>query len=78
MSSLKVAEAAKVLENKQCNLNIALVKEQAIIFTQKKIYILDVLEAAGTNWKFLPCSPGLLVATVLVWTPTTSLIRPSS
>ena len=59
-SSLKVAEAAKVIENTQRDLNIALVNELAIIFRQMNIDTLDVLEAAGTKWNFLPFRPGLV------------------
>jgi hypothetical protein len=58
--SLKVAEAAKVIENTQRDLNIALVNELAIIFRQMGIDTLDVLEAAGTKWNFLPFRPGLV------------------
>ena len=59
-SSVKVAEAAKVIENTQRDLNIALVNELAIIFRQMGIDTLDVLEAAGTKWNFLPFRPGLV------------------
>lgn len=58
--SLKVAEAAKVIENTQRDLNIALVNELAIIFRQFGIDTLDVLEAAGSKWNFLPFRPGLV------------------
>ncbi len=58
--SLKVAEAAKVIENTQRDLNIALVNELAIIFRQLGIDTLDVLAAAGTKWNFLPFRPGLV------------------
>ena len=58
--SLKVAEAAKVIENTQRDLNIALVNELALIFSQMEIDTLDVLEAAGTKWNFLPFRPGLV------------------
>lgn len=58
--SLKVAEAAKVIENTQRDLNIALVNELAIIFRRLEIDTLDVLEAAGTKWNFLPFLPGLV------------------
>jgi len=58
--SLKVAEAAKVIENTQRDLNIALVNELAIIFRQMDIDTLDVLAAAGTKWNFLPFRPGLV------------------
>jgi UDP-N-acetyl-D-galactosamine dehydrogenase len=59
-ASIKVAEAAKVIENTQRDLNIALVNELAIIFRQMGIDTLDVLEAAGTKWNFLPFRPGLV------------------
>lgn len=59
-SSLKVAEAAKVIENTQRDLNIALVNELAIIFRQMNLDTLDVLEAAGSKWNFLPFRPGLV------------------
>lgn len=59
-SSIKVAEAAKVIENTQRDLNIALVNELAIIFKQLDIDTLDVLQAAGTKWNFLPFRPGLV------------------
>ena len=59
-TGLKVAEAAKVIENTQRDLNIALVNELAIIFREMDIDTLDVLEAAGTKWNFLPFRPGLV------------------
>ncbi|MBR9814578.1 nucleotide sugar dehydrogenase [bacterium] len=59
-SSLKVAEAAKVIENTQRDINIALVNELAVIFDKLGIDTLDVLEAAGTKWNFLPFRPGLV------------------
>jgi UDP-N-acetyl-D-galactosamine dehydrogenase len=59
-SSIKVAEAAKVIENTQRDLNIALVNELAIIFHQIGIDTVEVLEAAGTKWNFLPFRPGLV------------------
>ena len=59
-ASLKVAEAAKVIENTQRDLNIALVNELAIIFHRLGIDTLDVLEAAGSKWNFLPFRPGLV------------------
>src|SRR6478672_7540844 len=59
-SSIKVAEAAKVIENTQRDLNIALVNELAIIFDRIGIDTLEVLEAAGTKWNFLPFRPGLV------------------
>jgi UDP-N-acetyl-D-galactosamine dehydrogenase len=59
-SSIKVAEAAKVIENTQRDLNIALVNELSLIFRRLGIDTLDVLEAAGTKWNFLPFRPGLV------------------
>jgi len=59
-SSIKVAEAAKVIENTQRDLNIALVNELALIFNRVGIDTEEVLEAAGTKWNFLPFRPGLV------------------
>ena len=59
-SSIKVAEAAKVIENTQRDLNIALMNELAIIFEKMNIPTRDVLAAAGTKWNFLHFSPGLV------------------
>jgi len=59
-TSIKVAEAAKVIENTQRDLNIALVNELSIIFDRIGIDTLEVLEAAGTKWNFLPFRPGLV------------------
>ena len=59
-SSIKVAEAAKVIENTQRDLNIALMNELAIIFDKIGIDTLEVLKAAGTKWNFLPFRPGLV------------------
>jgi UDP-N-acetyl-D-galactosamine dehydrogenase len=59
-SSIKVAEAAKVIENTQRDLNIALMNELALIFQRVGIDTLDVLKAAGTKWNFLPFRPGLV------------------
>ena len=59
-SSIKVAEAAKVIENTQRDLNIALMNELAIIFDRLEIDSLEVLQAAGTKWNFLPFRPGLV------------------
>jgi len=59
-SSIKVAEAAKVIENTQRDVNIALINELAIIFNKLNIDTLEVLEAAGTKWNFLPFRPGLV------------------
>ena len=58
--SIKVAEAAKVIENTQRDLNIALMNELALIFHRLGIDTTDVLEAAGTKWNFLPFRPGLV------------------
>lgn len=60
VSSIKVAEAAKVIENTQRDLNIALMNELAIIFNKLGLDTLEVLEAAGTKWNFLPFRPGLV------------------
>jgi len=60
VGSIKVAEAAKVIENTQRDLNIALINELALIFERIGIDTLDVLEAAGTKWNFLPFRPGLV------------------
>ncbi len=59
-SSIKVAEAAKVIENTQRDINIALVNELALIFNRVGIDTQEVLEAAGTKWNFLPFRPGLV------------------
>ncbi|RIJ37747.1 nucleotide sugar dehydrogenase [Pontibacter oryzae] len=59
-SSIKVAEAAKVIENTQRDLNIALMNELSIIFEKMNINTYEVLEAAGTKWNFLRFSPGLV------------------
>jgi UDP-N-acetyl-D-galactosamine dehydrogenase len=59
-SSIKVAEAAKVIENTQRDLNIALVNDLAMLFNKLGIDTLEVLEAAGTKWNFLPFRPGLV------------------
>lgn len=58
--SIKVAEAAKVIENSQRDINIAFVNELARIFNRMGIDTLDVLEAASTKWNFLPFKPGLV------------------
>ena len=58
--SIKVAEAAKVIENTQRDLNIALINELSLIFNRLGIETADVLEAAGTKWNFLPFRPGLV------------------
>lgn len=59
-SSIKVAEAAKVIENSQRDINIAFMNELSIIFNKMGIDTLEVLEAAGTKWNFLPFKPGLV------------------
>ncbi|MBQ4855361.1 nucleotide sugar dehydrogenase [Rhodanobacter sp. B2A1Ga4] len=59
-SSIKVAEAAKVIENTQRDVNIALVNELAMIFNTMGVDTQDVLDAAGTKWNFLPFRPGLV------------------
>ncbi|MAZ38175.1 MAG: UDP-N-acetyl-D-galactosamine dehydrogenase [Crocinitomicaceae bacterium] len=59
-SSIKVAEAAKIIENTQRDLNIALMNELSIIFNRIGINTFEVLEAAGTKWNFLPFKPGLV------------------
>jgi UDP-N-acetyl-D-galactosamine dehydrogenase len=58
--TIKVAEAAKIIENTQRDVNIALMNELSIIFNKLKINTYDVLEAAGTKWNFLKFSPGLV------------------
>lgn len=59
-SGIRVAEAAKVIENTQRDLNIALMNELALIFNKAGIDTIEVLEAAGTKWNFLPFRPGLV------------------
>jgi UDP-N-acetyl-D-glucosamine/UDP-N-acetyl-D-galactosamine dehydrogenase len=59
-ASIKVAEAAKIIENTQRDVNIALINELSIIFNKLKINTYDVLEAAGTKWNFLKFQPGLV------------------
>lgn len=59
-SSIKVAEAAKIIENTQRDLNIALMNELSIIFDKMNINTYEVLEAAGTKWNFLKFQPGLV------------------
>jgi len=68
-SSIKVAEAAKVIENTQRDLNIALMNELAIIFDRLGIPTKEVLEAAGTKWNFLPFTPGLVGGHCIVVDP---------
>lgn len=60
VSSIRVAEAAKVIENTQRDVNIALINELALIFNRMGLDTLEVLEAAGTKWNFLPFRPGLV------------------
>jgi len=59
-SSIKVAEAAKIIENTQRDLNISFVNELALLFDKMNIDTIEVLEAAGTKWNFLPFRPGLV------------------
>ena len=59
-SSIKVAEAAKIIENTQRDVNIALINELSMIFNKMNINTYEVLEAAGTKWNFLKFSPGLV------------------
>ena len=59
-SNMKVAEAAKVIENSQRDINIAFVNELSLIFSRLELDTLEVLEAAGTKWNFLPFKPGLV------------------
>jgi len=75
-SSIKVAEAAKVIENTQRDLNIALVNELALIFHRIGIDTTEVLEAAGTKWNFLPFRPGLVGGHCIGSIRTTSRTRP--
>ena len=60
VSSIKIAEAAKVIENTQRDLNIALVNELSVIFNRLDLDTLEVLKAAGSKWNFLPFKPGLV------------------
>ena len=60
VSSIRVAEAAKVIENAQRDLNIAFVNELSVIFDRLEIDTVEVLEAAGTKWNFLPFRPGMV------------------
>ena len=59
-SSIKIAEAAKVIENTQRDLNIALINELSVLFERLSIDTMEVLEAAGTKWNFLPFRPGMV------------------
>jgi hypothetical protein len=74
--SIAVTEAAKVIENTQWDMNIALVNELALIFQKLGIDIQHALEAAGTKWTFCRSAPGWSAATVLAWIPITSPTRP--
>ena len=65
-SSIKIAEAAKVIENTQRDVNIALINELSIIFNKLGIDTESVLQAASTKWNFMPFKPGLVEAIVLV------------
>lgn len=65
---IKVAEAAKVIENTLRDINIALMNELALIFNRLGIDTLEVLEAAGSKWNFLPFRPGLRVGIALALT----------
>lgn len=60
VSSIKIAEASKIIENTQRDLNISLVNEFALIFDRLNIDTVEILEAAGTKWNFLPFRPGLV------------------
>lgn len=60
VNNIKVAEAAKVIENTQRDLNIALVNELSVLFNRLNIDTIEVLEAAGTKWNFLPFRPGMV------------------
>lgn len=60
VSSIKIAEAAKVIENTQRDVNIALINELAILFNKLDLDTLQILEAAGTKWNFIPFRPGLV------------------
>ncbi len=75
-SSIRVAEAAKVIENTQRDLNIALMNELSLIFDKLDLDTQEVLAAAGTKWNFLPFRPGWSAATASAWTRTTSPTRP--
>ena len=60
VSSIAVAEAAKVIENTQRDVNIALINELSLIFDKLNLDTIEILEAAGTKWNFLPFRPGLV------------------
>jgi UDP-N-acetyl-D-mannosaminuronate dehydrogenase len=74
-ASIKVAESAKIIENTQRDVNIALINELSIIFNRLGINTYDVLEAAGTKWNFLKFQPVWLVDTALVLTLITLLTK---
>ena len=76
-SSIRVAEAAKVIENIQRDVNIALINELAMLFKQLGLETREVLEAAGTKWNFQPYRPGLSAATASASIPITSPTRPN-
>jgi UDP-N-acetyl-D-galactosamine dehydrogenase len=77
-SSIRVAEAAKIIENTQRDVNIALMNELSMIFDRMNINTYEVLEAAGTKWNFLKFSPAWWAATASALTLTTSPTRPRS
>jgi UDP-N-acetyl-D-galactosamine dehydrogenase len=70
-SSIRVAEAAKVIENIQRDVNIALINELALIFHALDMDTHEVLRAAGTKWNFLPFRRAWSAATASAWTPIT-------
>jgi UDP-N-acetyl-D-galactosamine dehydrogenase len=69
VSSIKVAEASKIIENTQRDLNISLVNEFALIFDKMNIDTVEILEAAGTKWNFLPFRPGLVCGHCIIVDP---------
>ena len=73
--SIKIAEAAKIIENTQRDLNIALINELSIIFSKLKIDTLDVINAAKTKWNFFPFFPGLVGGHCISVDPYLSLIH---
>jgi UDP-N-acetyl-D-glucosamine/UDP-N-acetyl-D-galactosamine dehydrogenase len=74
-SSIKVAEAAKVIENTQRDVNIALINELALIFNKMGIDTEAVLQAASSKWNFCPSGQAWLAVIALVWTPITLRTR---
>ena len=76
-SSIRVAEAAKVIENTQRDVNIALINELAVLFNTLDLDTREVLEAAGTKWNFLPSAPAWSAGTASASTPTTSPTKPN-